>query len=183
MSLQSLLTAQGFTTPPARTNAKNDGRRFQEEMKASAAGYLAQGVARLEKVDPPVKIIWPIDKRTGVKTQRVIFMENPFVDYIGCFTTRAGQMLAIEAKSTSNHRLPFKRDGGLTETQWNAMKAWTQAGAVVGLVWQYNGNVRAFTLGMIEAWEEEGVKSLTHESGRIVLPGVAGVRWDFLACL
>ena len=42
-----------------RTNWKNDGRGFQDELKLTAEGYRRAGIAKLEKVDPPTLYFIP----------------------------------------------------------------------------------------------------------------------------
>jgi penicillin-binding protein-related factor A (putative recombinase) len=173
------------SAPPGttRTNWKNDGRAFQKEFEMTAAGYEARGIASFEKVDPPVRIIWPLDKKTGKPVQRVIFQTNPFLDYIGVFTARHSLAIFIEVKSTATHRLDFNKDNGFKATQWAAMKRWRHAGAACGLLWQWNFRVCLFTPELMLNCERAGAKSLVWEDGLLVPPGEGQVIWDFLPVL
>jgi penicillin-binding protein-related factor A (putative recombinase) len=166
-----------------RTNWKNDGRAFQGEFERTAAGYQSRGIASFEKVDPPVRIIWPMDKATGKPVQRVIFQTNPFLDYVGVLTSRHSRAIFIEVKSTASHRLAFNRDNGLKSTQWSAMKRWRSAGAACGLLWQWNFRVCLFTPEMILLCEKAGAKSLVWEEGLTVAAGTGEVIWDFIPVL
>ncbi len=169
---------------PMRTNRGNDGRSFQKEIEASVAAYREQGIASLEKADPPVVVIWPFDPVTKMKKQRVIFKKNPWLDFVGVWTSRNGRALFVEAKSTSSHRLPINRHGGLTDEQVTALFRWRRAGAAVCVVWRFEDNVVVFTPEMLQAATVAGAKSLVFEEG---LPAsvIAGVvrKWDFLPVL
>ncbi len=161
----------------ARTNSKNDGRGFQLELESTAAGYQTRGLARFEKVDPPARMMG------GGPSRRVIFMKNPFLDFIGVWSKRGGRMLAFEAKSTANHRLAFNNDNGLTSTQWAAMKSWRMAGAACCLLWKHADAVVLFTPEMLQAAQARGDKSLVFESGIAIGRGEGRIIWDFLPVL
>jgi penicillin-binding protein-related factor A (putative recombinase) len=166
----------------ARTNWRNTGKGFEAEIEATAAAYQAQGIAMLRKVDPPVAIIWPTDPKTGERRQRVIFKRNPFTDFMGAYTARGGQMLAVECKSTATHRLGL-REGQLGPDQRIAMYTWCKAGGAVCVLWQWAGRVCLFTSEMIAAAEARGDKSLCFENGIPVPHGTGAVIWDFLPVL
>ncbi len=170
----------GHKEPVLRTNRNNTGKDFQLELESTGAGYQTRGIARFEKVDPPVAIIWPFNKHTGKKEQRVIFKENPHLDYVGVWSKRGGRMLSFEAKSTSAHRLAFNGDNGLTATQWAAMKSWRMAGAATFLLWRYAGAVALFTPELMQAAQARGDKSLVFENGIKVPRGEGRIVWDFL---
>lgn len=183
MSLQSLLIEQGHLAPPDRKNAANDGRSFQKELETTAGAYQAKRQCVLRKVDPPVRVIWVPDKLTGKSIQRVIFQQNPHLDYVGSYTAKGGRMLAIEAKSTSNHLLRFNADVGFKSSQWAAMKSWHWSGAITFMLWQYAGKVCLWTPDMLISTEASGAKSLRHEEGLKVERGMGTIIWDFLATL
>lgn len=177
-----IVTTPAFTAP-ARTNRANDGRSFQKEVEMIAGAYQTRRVAVLRKVDPPVSVIWPFDKATGKKIQRVIFKQNPWLDFCGSWEAKGGRMLLVEAKSTSSHRLPFNRHGGLTMEQVATIKTWHLAGAAVCVLWLFNGRVTLWTAPMLVAAEGRGDKSLVFESGLQVAAGPGSLIWDFLPVL
>ncbi len=160
-----------------RTNRSNDGRGFQKEIELTCGGYQNRCAATLRKVDPPTRLVG-----TGA-ARRVLFMANPFLDYVGTWTARHGRAIFIECKSTSTHRLPFKRSGGLTEEQLSTMKTWRLASAATALLWQFNGRVTLWIPEDLMQAEETGAKSLVFENGRHVPNGEGKVVWDFLPVL
>lgn len=169
---------------PVRTNRSNDGRSFQKEIEATVAAYREQGIASLEKTDPPVVVIWPFDPITKTKKQRVIFKKNPWLDFMGVWTRRGGRAVFVEAKSTSSHRLPINRHGGLTDEQVTALFRWRRSGAAVCLVWHFDDRVVLFTPEMLQSATINGAKSLVFEDGLAVAMHAGAVRvWDFLPVL
>lgn len=158
-------------TPP-RTNRSNDGRSFQNEIIQTASAYRSLGVLKIEKADPPVKSIG----------KKMIRLENPFPDFVGvlCFNKR---MLAIEAKSTSEHRLPVNRDGGLTKNQCDLLRDWHKAGAIAGVLWKFEGNVEWIHWPFIEQIVQAGMKSLRFGGGVLISRGNGFVTWDFAKIL
>lgn len=174
--IKSLLDNLEATT--TRTNAKNDGRSFQKEIEHTCGGYQSRRIATLRKVDPPTKVVG----RTQ-ETRRVFFMANPFLDFVGVWTARHGRALFVEAKSTSTHRLPFARSGGITEEQVSSIKTWRIAGAAACVVWQFNGRVVLLTPEKLMEAERLGLKSITFDSGIPVPRGEGWLVWDFLPVL
>lgn len=158
-----------------RSNAKNTGRAFEREMELTCKGYEQARIATIEKVTPPTRTVG------GGRSMRVIYMANPFLDFIGVWTANGERPVFIEAKSTSNHLLPIGADGGLTANQCVAMQRWENAGAVVGLVWQFHDKVVAIrsahrlipTLSRSLRFEDFKDKLVERGNGLIV--------WDFLS--
>ena len=111
-----------------RTNAKNTGKQLEKLLDSIHADYRLRGIADLEKVDPPVRVLGGGFKR------RVIFKENPFLDYMGAIT-ESGQLLMIEAKSTADATLPCGGKNGVTAKQIASRKRWQDAGALTAVVW------------------------------------------------
>lgn len=160
-----------------RTNWKNDGRAFQKSIALTGLGYDQAMIATLAKVDPPNFIVG-----TG-QLRRVIFKANPFLDFIGVWTSRHGRMLMVEAKSTATHRLPLNRSGGITTEQLATIYRWRYAGAAVAVLWIWNDRVVLFTPEMLRAANTRGDKSLVHEDGIPVPRGTGRIVWDFLPAL
>lgn len=160
-----------------RSNAKNDGRGFQKELERTAGGYQSRRAATIRKVDPPTRIVG------GKEDRRVIFMANPWLDFAGAWTARHGRAIFLEAKSTSTHRLPFCRSGGLTTEQLATIKTWRLASAATAVLWQFGGRVTLWLPEALVAAEARGDKSLVFESGLPVPRGEGNVVWDFLPVL
>lgn len=178
------LNPELFPAPVAgRTNRKNDGRQFQGDLETTCKAYEAAGLAMIRKVDPPVRVIWPFDVKQGKKVQRVIFMKNPYPDLIGAWTANGGRAMVVELKSTSAHRLPLNRHGGLTEEQVTTLTLWREAGAASCLLWRFGPDCRLFSAKMIQADLNRGQKSLVHTDGLVVPKGAGMVIWDFLPVL
>jgi len=177
MSLQSLLDEHERTNA-GRTNASNDGRGFQSELERTNLGYEQRGIAVLQKVDPPVRILGG-----GRNVRKVIFMKNPFNDYIGTWTARYGRALFIEAKSTQTERLQFNGSGNFTIDQWTAMKRWRRAGAACALLWQVGGRVRLWLPEALLAAERAEERAISFESGLPVPRGLSNIVWDYLPVL
>ena len=77
----------------SRSNIRNTGLSFQKTIVEICKEYNRIGIAKIEKVDPPTRIIG-----TGYK-KRIIFMENPFPDFAGTWTAYGGRSIHLEAKS------------------------------------------------------------------------------------
>lgn len=160
-----------------RTNAFNDGRSFQKEIELTLSGYENRGMARMAKVDPPVRIFG------GGGSRKVLFTANPWLDYAGVWTAQYGRAIFVEAKSTSSDRLPINRHGGLTESQWTAMRAWRRAGAACALLWKFDRRVALFVPEMLDEAIRAGEISVRFDEGRAVENGQGKVLWDFLSTL
>jgi hypothetical protein len=119
------------------TNRANDGRAFEERIQTTLTHYA--GIMRVKKVDPPSRVMG------GGAARRVIFLENPFLDFGGAWTARGGRAIFFEAKSTKDHKLRFDQSGGLTTKQLDAVRHWHNAGAVTFALWE---------------WKDVGVKLL-----------------------
>lgn len=138
------------------SNARNDGRGFEEQMSKTCAAYFHARVMRLEKCEPPARILYKPGGRD------VIFLENPFLDFVGTWTERSGRAVLIEAKSTSEPRLSL--GGKLTDKQIEWLERWHLAGAAVGVVWEFVGQgarflpvgqiVETFKMRKHVKWEE-----------------------------
>jgi len=164
-----------------RTNQNNDGRDFQAEIQRSANEYLYRGWMRLRKVDPPSRVIG------GGAGRRVIFLENPWLDFAGVWTERHGRAVFIEAKSTTEPKLAVDRDGGVTEKQADAIIHWRIAGAVAFVLWRCPNGCALLTGRDIadlrrRAQNGEGTRTLHFRDVRWPVPrgdNQAKVPWDF----
>lgn len=122
-----------------RTNRHNTGIPFQSKIEATARQYQAANWLRLRKVDPPTRVLG------GGAGRRIIFLPNPFLDFVGAWTERKGRMVVIECKSTSKPKLPFDSSGGITTAQLDSLRNWHNAGAVAFVLWEFGDKVRMIT--------------------------------------
>lgn len=151
-----------------RRNFINDGKAFEKELEKVFAEYQFRGIMRLAKVDPPTRIIGP---------GRIVYLENPFLDYCGSWTKRGGRAIFIEAKSTKQDKMSVGKESGLRSQQWEQMRHWNRAGAVVFMLWKCGDGVALFT--------PEGIQSILDEKSRINIedgqwlwPGKGNAIWD-----
>ena len=155
------------------SNASNiSGQNFEATLTTINQIYEERKLARFRKVAPPTRTIG-----TGA-FRRIIYLENPFLDYVGCMAS--GRAMFFEAKSTAKPSLAAGGKDGFTEKQFNAMQDWRAAGAGAFLLWEYQGQgVRLFAECMIAAGLEER-KSLVWYDGLEVPPGHGFIFYDFL---
>lgn len=155
----------------------NQGKQLQETIAACAAYYAHRGIAKIHKVDPPCRIVGAGFKR------KTIYLENPFVDFIGTWAARGGRTIALEAKSTEKPTLPVSQDGGVTAKQLAALQDWRDHGAAVGVLWEYGEDIRFVPLDAIRSQLDAGIKHVKWEHARPVPEGLGFCRFDFLAVL
>jgi penicillin-binding protein-related factor A (putative recombinase) len=156
-------------------NASNDGRLFETMIERTADAYFNARILRLCKVEPPVRVIgWG-------QNRKVIFLENPFPDWTGAWTERAGRSLMIETKSTSDPRLPMAASGNLSENQVEWLKRWHYAGAAVGIIWEWKNNGAAFIpIGQaVDIWKS-GRRHIKWEECDPIRQGTGFVLIDFV---
>jgi len=158
-----------------RTNLEADGRSLQKLIDGICKQYEAGGVARIKKVDPPVRIMGG--------GRKIVHLENPFVDFIGTWRARGGRTICLEAKETREPQLKLVSDGGLTERQYKALKHWRQFGAAVGVLWGYHDELRFVPFEAIQAQLDSGIKHLKWGNATPVRRGPGFIIWDFLATL
>ena len=160
------------------TNRRNDGRVFENALEAIFTRYASEGVLRLKKCEPPLRVMG------GGGFRKVVFLKNPFLDFIGLWSERAGRFVALEAKSTSKPRLPINSKGGITPDQVDALRYWTKAGGVAVVLWEYRGAVRLVLPGFVVKLADAGGKSLKWEdAGPLLSPGNGLERWQVLHAL
>ena len=170
----------GAPTLPARkthNNRRNDGRAFENALEAIFTRYQSHNLLRLKKCEPPCKVIGFGPSR------KVIFLPNPFLDFVGAWTERGGRWVALEAKSTSKPTLALNTDKGLTVRQVDELRRWTIAGGATAVLWEFCGEVR-LVMPLTIAGTLARRKSLRwEESGKLVKPGLGLERWQILAAL
>src|SRR3954468_23107434 len=130
-------------------NFFNDGRGFETSFKKTVEAYRHKEILRLEKVSPPARVMGDGNNR------KVIFLPNPFLDWVGTWTERNGRALMIECKSTSEPKLTF--GGGISDNQIEWLLRWHYAGVAVGVCWEFVGEGVAFIpVGQIHRVNKEG---------------------------
>ena len=157
------------------SNARNDGRSFEGLIEKTADAYFNARILRLCKVEPPVRVIgWG-------KNRQVIFLENPFPDWTGTWTERAGRSLMLEPKSTIQPKLPLAKSGKLSEKQVEWLKRWHYAGAAVGIIWEWvNQGCVFIPIGQaVEIWKS-GRRHIKFEECDPIKQGRGFVLIDFV---
>lgn len=162
------------------TAGANPGQSFERRLAMVCDWYRQAGVADINKVDPPTKTFG------RGRTTKVIHLANPWLDFLGSWTTRGGRMIQIEAKSTDEPTLrimkPGGSGGGITYNQQMNARRWENAGAVVAFLWHYRGEVRLVTPTMVEA-QLTGRYSLRWVDAHLVPAGHGFLFHDFLGVL
>lgn len=166
-------------------STKNQGTWLEAEIKKILEVYRDKGLLDMSKVDPPTRVIWvPAAKRKpGQAAQTVMQLPNPFLDYVGSWTERAGRAVFLEAKSTAEPRLPLMNDSGLKQRQIESLLRWRRAGGAVGVLWACCGAIRFVPLVAVEAQLRGGVKHIKWEHAMELKRGFGWVTWDFLEAL
>lgn len=144
----------------------------------TVSAYFNAKVLRMVKVEPPVRVIgWGA-------TRQVIFLENPFPDWTGVWTERAGRSLMIETKSTCEPRLAMKEKGALSANQIDWLKRWHVEGAAVGVVWEWMNHGCVF-LPIGKVWQiwQSGRRHIKFDECDPVLQGTGMILIDFAANL
>lgn len=152
------------------TNHANDGRSFEDIVERINLQYQRKGMMRLKKVDPPTRVF----KGT------VIFLENPFLDYAGVMTMERGRAVFIEAKSTSVARLAIGGRGGVSDKQIGALDAWEECGAIVGVLWGYQDEMRFVSRKMIHAVLQSENASLKWSEAEPIARGKGFIIYDYI---
>lgn len=155
--------------------AKAAGDALEAEIELICSGYLQQGVAKIHKVDPPIKIV-----RRG-KSAIGIPQPSPWVDWLGCWTAQGGRTVHFESKNTGQPRLPLLTKDGLKESQWDNLVKWHRAGALTGVIWGHQGRMKFISLATIAHALEQGDRSLKWRHHQLIPRGAGLVTWDFLA--
>ena len=152
---------QVFDRLPRRTNAGRDGREWEWLVAEAAARYERDGVLRLRKVTPPARVVG------GGKDRKVVFLDNPFLDFVGVWSARGGRALLCECKDTSGDRLRLG-DGGLTDKQADALWQWHRSGAAAFVLWRAHSGVCLIPAWEVAASASGGAKSVEFPCGFVV---------------
>lgn len=178
---ESSVLSRPTEEPKARTNEGHDGREWEAIIEAAALRYQSDGKMRLRKVSPPARIFGAKGK------QRIVFMENPFPDFVGILT--GGRAIFLEAKETTMPRLPIVT-GGVRKAQIDALLEWWALGACAGVLWRCPEGIRWINALQLWACEKDGKKSVRMDcgvpvlaSGVIMVKGKAYPMPDFLAAI
>jgi penicillin-binding protein-related factor A (putative recombinase) len=156
---------------------RNTGKPFERRLDVILAQYTCRGLLRAKKAEPPTKVVGPA---------RVIFLENPFLDYIGAWTQRNGRLLMFEAKSSRDPKLPMDspKSGGLITKQVDALRHWHNAGAVAFVLWEISDrDCYLATWWAINRVLAQGRKHLVPDDCRRVPQGQGFILYDFLPLL
>jgi penicillin-binding protein-related factor A (putative recombinase) len=111
-------------------SAENHGKRFEDRIIKAGALLEAARVLVIRKVDPPTATI-------RIKGRPVVIQKkSPFLDFHGAAVSD-GRAIVIEAKSTSERRLPIRtKKSGVTEEQFQSLRVWYWAGCWTGILWE-----------------------------------------------
>lgn len=154
-------------------NRFNEGQAAQIAVEKTAEAYKQRGVLRLAKAEPPTKAFG-----RGIN-RRIIYLANPFPDFVGAFTEQGGRMLALEVKSTIEPKLC-----AISENQIDWLVRWHQSGAAVGVLWEWRGQGWTFVpVGLLKQIWDSGRRHIKFSEGDPILPGQGWVILDFAANL
>ena len=174
------ISAPPATHSPTRC-LPSSGSDFEDEIRLVCEFYLAHGIARLEKVDPPTRTF----RGPGGAT-RTVLLPSPFLDFTGCWTEYGGRCLQIECKKTERPRLEITLDDakkcrGIKASQIKQAVEWWNAGAITAFLWKFDGEIRLLTPQRAIAPLTAGKSSIPWAAAQKILPG--RVANDFLAML
>lgn len=150
------------------------GKSFEAEVQMVLTQYEHRGLMRVRKVDPPVRVLG-----FGVK-RRVIFLKNPWLDFVGAWDEREGRCVIIECKETREPRLPFGRDEGITQSQLHNLHCWSASDAAAFILWRTGGQTFFATIRQLYKARDDGRKSLTPDYCDTVQPGLGFAIMDFV---
>ena len=140
---------------------QNTGRWLEELIQASADRYAAANVLTLRKNEPPCRIIG------GGSARKVIFLDNPWLDFSGNWTERHARHLLIECKSTDGETLRIQQESGLTVRQCKALRDWIDRGSAAMVIWGHTPTrtIRAVPAGAVFRAIADGRKHLKPADG------------------
>lgn len=101
-----------------RVSAANRGRTLEIAVEYANAHYRARGIAMVQKVATPTKVV------SGRRGETKVIRTQSTVDYIG---TWGGRALAFDAKQTRERRFPM---AWLKRHQFEFLRDFQQAGGI-----------------------------------------------------
>jgi len=136
------------------------GAEFEKEVIRRAALYEKERLLVLRKVDPPTRIIGKA---------KIIYLPNPFLDFVGSYTEAGGRAIFIEAKQTDGDKLGIgsSNSSGVTVKQLHALRVWSASGAIAAVLWK---TPNAIWFVPIEAIESMMYKTQTKRIAEADLP-------------
>lgn len=165
---------------PAAASHANRGRDLEEWIEYANAQYRARGVAVIQKVATPTKVL------PGRRGELKVVRSKSTVDFVGVYQ---GRGIAFDAKSTHLTRFPLVL---VHDHQYEFLREWADAGGVAFLLVQHgteDGGERVCVLPVAaltrawERWKAGGRASLSHAdllaAGYTVGPS-RGVVLDYL---
>lgn len=153
-------------------NQRKPWQVFEDNIEKVLTQYSHQELMLIKKVEPPTRTLGSGFKR------RVIYLENPFLDFIGAWREQGGRLVCFEAKHTDKPRLPLN-DSGLKETQRQAMRSWYNYLGVTFALWGYAGEVRFVSVHLVMQTWRAGAKSIEWEQAEVIPQGKGFVLFDF----
>jgi hypothetical protein len=113
--------------PDRRGGKQEAGASLEEDVLRLAAQYERQRALTLRKVDPPTRVVGP---------GKIVYLKNPFADFVGSWTERGGKVLILEAKHTQEDQLGIGIKGGVSRDQMHNLRVWHHAQAVSAVIWR-----------------------------------------------
>lgn len=153
-------------------STSNQGKGLQGEIERIAIEYQRKGILWLKKIDPPCRIVGK-----GIN-RKVIFLENPWLDFQGIWTRHNGRAISLEAKMTDEPKLQFGK-GGLTDTQLLSMGTHSAHGAATGVLWMFGGAIRFLAYGTLQAIQRNGARHAKWDQATEIQRGLGFITWDF----
>ena len=86
----------------------------------------------------------------------------------------------MEAKMTDQPRLSITGENGLNAKQWQAGCRWAEAGALVGVVWQFKGSVAWIPWRTVHAAVMDGRRSIRLEQSILIPSGMGFILYDWI---
>lgn len=120
------------------------GAAFEKLVAERLKIYESARLLVLRKVDPPTRVIGK---------GRIIYLPNPFLDYVGSWAEVGGRAVFIEAKETKNNKLGVGQSSssGITVKQLHSLRVWQASGAVAAVLWKTPHAIHLIPLHTIEA--------------------------------
>ena len=154
------------------------GESFEQQIAKIGEQYERRGIMRVSKVDPPVKHL-------GKKHEnRLIYLANPYLDFVGAWSERGGRAIFFEVKDIDRTTLPtgVKTGDGVSVNQMIALMRWRDAGAACFVLWRSGAVVRLVTVETLRLAQTEG-RGVRAEECIPVAQGMGFILYDFAAAM